>query len=236
LHHTSEFQASTSAAFLTMVNEQLTGICPLCSSGDTPFFHRDSHREYLRCENCGLVFVPSQYFLSSEAEKACYDLHQNNPADANYRRFLSRLAQPLIKLLRPGARGLDFGSGPGPTLSLMLAEAGYPTTIYDPLYEPNAAVWQDEYDFITASEVIEHLHRPMSDLQRLWKVLKPGGCLGIMTKRVFDAAAFAAWHYKDDPTHVVFFSEETFAWLARRWSAELQVVGDDVVLIRKPDL
>jgi SAM-dependent methyltransferase len=215
-----------------MVTEYPPGHCPLCSSGDVAFFHRDRRREYLRCEDCGLVFVPSRYFLPADAEKACYDRHQNNPADMGYRRFLDRLARPLIERLAPGARGLDFGSGPGPTLSLMLAEAGYPTAIYDPIYEPNAAVWDDEYDFITASEVVEHLHRPMLELQRLWTALKPGGWLGIMTKRVLNVTAFAKWHYKRDPTHVVFFSKETFIWLAHEWTAELQFIGDDVVFLQ----
>jgi len=231
------FPTTTSGAlFPTMKNEHSPGSCPLCDSGDAACFHRDHHREYLRCDNCGLVFVPPRYFLSPEAEKAYYDLHQNNPLDPGYRRFLNRLARPLIERLPPGARGLDVGSGPGPTLSLMLAEVGYPTAFYDPIYEPNAAVWNDEYDFITASEVVEHLHRPMSDLQRIWMVLKPGGCLGIMTKRVLNVTAFAQWHYKSDPTHVVFFSEETFTWLAQEWSANLQFVGDDVVLMQKPKL
>jgi SAM-dependent methyltransferase len=219
-----------------MMNEYPSANCPLCSSGGTGLFHRDSRREYLRCEVCGLVFVPSRYFLSPEAEKACYDLHQNNPADAGYRKFLDRLAQPLIERLTPGARGLDFGCGPGPTLSPMLAEAGFPTAIYDPFYEPNAAVWRDEYDFVTASEVVEHLHHPMSDLDRLWTVLKPGGSLGIMTKRVLHQTAFVKWHYKNDPTHVTFFSEEAFLWLAGRWSAELRLVGPDVVFLRKPEV
>jgi SAM-dependent methyltransferase len=200
----------------------------------TEFFHRDIRREYLRCSECGLVFVPSQFFLSADAEKACYDQHENRPDDPEYRRFLGRLFQPLIEKLTPGARGLDFGSGPGPTLSRMLDEAGFPTAIFDPFYAPDEIVWQDHYDFVTASEVVEHLHRPMKELQRIWTVLRPSGWLGIMTKRVLNQTTFAKWHYKNDPTHVVFFGEETFAWLARRWSAELQIVGPDVVLLWKP--
>jgi 2-polyprenyl-3-methyl-5-hydroxy-6-metoxy-1,4-benzoquinol methylase len=89
------------------------------------------------------------------------------------------------------------------------------------------------YDFITASEVVEHLHHPRFELERLWSALRPRGILGIMTKRVRDQHAFANWHYKNDPTHVIFFSEATFVWLSRYWSAELQVVGPDVVLFRK---
>lgn len=209
--------------------------CPLCASGRTKLFHCDARREYIRCGQCRLVFVPSRYFLSTEDEKSCYDLHHNDPADAAYRRFLGRLFNPLVEKLSPGARGLDFGSGPGPTLSRMLTEAGFATAIYDPFYAPDASVWSVQYDFVTASEVVEHLHRPLADLSRMWNVLKLGGWLGIMTKRVRDAAAFAGWHYKNDPTHVIFFTEATFAWLASHWSAELEIIGPDVVLLRKPD-
>lgn len=208
--------------------------CPLCGGSRTSPFHRDTRREYHRCGVCGLVFVPARYFLSAEDEKRYYDRHQNHPADAGYRRFLGRLFEPLTQRLDAGARGLDFGSGPGPTLSRMLTEAGYPTAIYDPFYAPSTAVWHDRYDFVTASEVVEHLHRPMDELTRVWHVLRPGGWLGMMTKRVRDAAAFATWHYKNDPTHVSYFAESTFAWLATHWSAEVQIVGPDVVLLRKP--
>ena len=208
--------------------------CPLCATVRPELFHRDMRRDYFCCDICQLVFVPKQYFLSPTAEKARYDQHQNSPDDVNYRRFLSRLCNPLMSRLAPGDRGLDFGCGPGPTLSRMLAEAGYPTAIYDPIYEPNADVWRDQYSFVVASEVVEHLHQPLADLQRIWSVLKPAGWLGIMTKRLGHAAAFAEWHYKNDPTHVAFFAEATFIWLAAHWRAKLEVVGPDVVLLQKP--
>lgn len=178
--------------------------------------------------------MPPQFFYTIAAERAYYDLHQNNPQDAGYRRFLSRLFQPMVARLSPSAEGLDFGSGPGPTLSLMLAEAGFSTAIYDLHYHDDPAVWERDYDFITASEVVEHLHQPRDELERLWRHLKPGGKLGVMTKRRFAAMAFGTWHYKSDPTHVLFFSDATFNWLCEQWSATLELIGSDVVIIAKP--
>ncbi|MEW4567873.1 class I SAM-dependent methyltransferase [Tautonia sp. JC769] len=209
-------------------------VCPLCLGSVLVAYHRDRLRHYVSCEDCGLVHVPADAFLSGEDEKAYYDLHRNDPADEGYRRFLSRLAVPMMRRLAPGASGLDFGSGPGPALSIMLREAGFPTRIYDPIYAPDSEAWQHSYDFITASEVVEHLRALRTDLERLWQVLKPGGWLGIMTKRVWGRQAFSTWHYKDDPTHVAFFAERTFVWLARHWSARLEVIGPDVVLLNKP--
>ncbi|WP_152050146.1 class I SAM-dependent methyltransferase [Tautonia marina] len=208
-------------------------LCPLCDGIRLEPFHQDRVREYLRCGECGLVFVLPESFLSVEDEKAYYDLHQNDPADVAYRRFLSRLSVPLIQRLSPGASGLDFGSGPGPTLAQMLTESGFPTRNYDPIYAPDHQVWNHSYDFVAASEVVEHLQSPRAELERIWQILKPGGWLGIMTKRVWDLQAFTTWHYKNDPTHVIFFSEQTFVWLARHWSATLEIVGPDVVLLQK---
>ena len=206
--------------------------CPLCLEAEgEPFF--EDRRSYFRCPLCRLVFVPPHQLPSAETEKAEYDKHQNSPDDPGYRRFLGRLFEPLVALLEPGSRGLDFGSGPGPTLSVMFEEAGYRMAIYDPFYAPDPSAFARRYDFVTASEVVEHLHRPRAELERLWSRLRPGGILGIMTKRVLDREAFSRWHYKNDPTHVCFFSVETFEWLAQHWRAELTVCGADVVLLAR---
>lgn len=207
--------------------------CSLCFAEDPKLFHQDQRRIYLRCPVCSLVFVPPAYFLSPAAEKAEYDRHKNSPADPGYRRFLGRLYEPLVTHLPANSQGLDFGSGPGPTLSVMLEEAGHQVALYDSFYAPDTCVFERSYAFITASEVVEHLHHPYRELQRLWACLSPAGWLGIMTKRVRNQEAFARWHYKNDPTHVCFFSEATFHWLAQHWQANLMVVGADVVLFQK---
>ena len=166
-------------------------------------------------------------------EKAAYDHHQNSPTDPEYRRFLSRLFLPLNKCLAPGSHGLDFGSGPGPTLSIMLEEVGHTVTLYDHFYAKNPIVLQQPYDFVTATEVVEHLHDPATILPMLWNLLRVGGHLGFMTKLVRDHPAFTTWHYKNDLTHVCFFSRETFTWLANQWRAELEFSQNDVILFSK---
>ena len=227
--------------------------CPLCGGGETAPYHRDKARDYWCCHICGLVFVPPGQHLSAEAEKACYDQHDNRPDDPAYRRFLDRLFTPLNQRLAPNSRGLDFGCGPGPTLSVMFEEAGHRVALYDPFYAPDKSVLAagsgqpdqpDQYDFITLSEVAEHLAQPGKELDHLWSLLAPGGWLGIMTKRVASPPtikslkAFTSWHYINDPTHICFFADATFRWLANRWSATgapatLTIAGNDVVLLQK---
>lgn len=208
--------------------------CPLCQHDLIIFYHQDARRSYHQCRRCALVFVPPAERLSPVAEKAYYDLHQNDPRDVGYRNFLSRLFTPMCERVPVPAKGLDFGSGPGPALSLMFAEAGYDMAIYDPCYAPDSSVLQQRYDLVTASEVVEHLFRPGEVLAQLYGLLRPGGWLGLMTKMVIDQAAFSGWHYKRDPTHVCFFSRETFAWWADQFGCDVSFCGQDVILLRKP--
>jgi hypothetical protein len=206
----------------------------LCGVPADSVFHRDPDRDYLACDRCRLVFVPSTQLPSAQTERAVYDLHQNDPGDAGYRAFLGRLFHPLRDRLRPGSLGLDFGSGPGPTLSVMFEEAGHAMRIYDPFYAPDRTVFDQRYDFITVTEVLEHVHHPAAELARLWNCLNPGGWLGVMTKMAIDPARFARWHYRLDPTHVRFYSRPTFEWLARHWNATADFVAADAVIFQKP--
>lgn len=206
--------------------------CPLCDALGSDFL-RDRRRAYLRCGRCLLVWVPAAFLLSPAQEKAEYDLHQNNVDDPAYRGFLGRLATPLLQRLSPGCSGLEFGCGPGPALAAMLREAGHRVTLYDPFYFPDPAALEGRYDFITATEVVEHLHRPGAELRRLWRLLRPGGTLGIMTRLVRDREAFSTWHYKNDPTHVCFFSRDTWHWWARCHAASVVFPQADVILLAK---
>ena len=141
--------------------------CPLCLTVGAKPYAEDQTRRYLRCLRCRLVFVTSDQHLSPEAEKAIYDHHQNSPDDHNYRKFLSRLTKPLTKLIAPQSQGLDFGCGPGPTLSVMMAEQGYQMSVYDLYYADDPQVLKGQYDFITSTEVVEHLASPRQELNNL---------------------------------------------------------------------
>lgn len=105
--------------------------------------------------------------------------------------------------------------------------------VYDHFYAREPGVFSQKYQFITATEVVEHLHKPRMELERLWRCLVPGGVLGIMTKLALEREEFARWHYKNDFTHVCFFSRTTFRWLAAEWQAEITFPANDVIFIHK---
>ncbi len=163
-----------------------------------------------------------------------YRLHQNDPDDPKYRAFLSRLAEPLLSRLEPNREGLDYGCGPGPALARMLAEAGHAVHLYDPFFYPDDTALTRRYDFITCTEAAEHFHRPFQEFVRLDGLLRPGGWLAVMTSFQTDDSRFADWHYRRDPTHVVFYRKETFLRLAEDFGWECTVPRLDVVLLKRP--
>ncbi|NIT13042.1 MAG: methyltransferase domain-containing protein [Candidatus Dadabacteria bacterium] len=207
--------------------------CPLCKSKDTSDFYTDNARIFLQCAYCDLIFVPDKYHLNPEEEKKRYDLHQNSPEDKGYRKFLSRLAIPLNERLKANSHGLDFGSGPGPALQIILEEMGHTVDIYDQFYAPYKNVLQKKFDFLTATEVFEHLRKPIETIEFIWKLLKPHGILGVMTNLLIDKGAFSSWHYITDRTHICFYSEKTFNWLAEKLKARIEFIEDDVILLYK---
>lgn len=213
--------------------------CILCNSSKIRLFYKDVSEhyasDYYQCQNCRLIFAAPKDRPDTDEEFARYETHENDPDDEGYRRFLRQLADPLTLLLEPESKGLDFGSGPGPTLNIIFEERGHEMQLYDPFYADDPSVFEDTYDFITATEVVEHLHNPGKEFDRLWHCLRPGGYLGIMTKPADDdRQTFADWHYRRDVTHVTFYTKDTFRWLADKWGASLTFHGNRVIILQKP--
>lgn len=209
----------------------MASACPLCGGGSAPF-HR-SDRDFLRCGTCALTFVPAEQHEDPEDERARYATHQNSPADKGYRDFLDRLLAPLAAHLPPGARGLDFGSGPGPTASVMMRECGFVMRDYDPFFAPNEVPLRETYAFVTCTEVVEHFRRPAEHFKTLDALLEPGGVLGVLTGVLEDDAAFPAWWYHRDATHIAFYRPETLAWIARRFGWTLDRPSRDAAIFVK---
>jgi SAM-dependent methyltransferase len=166
---------------------------------------------------CALVFVDPQEHPSTDAECARYLQHQNRPDDAGYLSFLDPVVQAVRRTIKPGARGLDFGSGPAPVLAGLLTATGYRMRCHDPFFADQPAALADRYDFVVANEVIEHFREPAKEFETLEKLLCADARLFLRTGRPpRDETAFLDWHYLSDPTHLAFYHPETIAWIAAR--------------------
>lgn len=207
--------------------------CPLCGA-PAPFAAvADMRKRTLRaCPRCRLVFAATADLPAAAAEKERYARHRNGPGDAGYVAFLRQALEPALPFLKPEMRGLDFGCGHTPTLHLLLAAAGRHCENYDPFFFP---AWPEGlFDFLFATEVVEHFHYPAAGWTRMLALLKPGGLLTIMTAPWEDLEAFATWGYASDETHVAFYHRDTFAWLCAHFGlADLNRGNPRVRVLRR---
>ena len=104
--------------------------------------------------------------------------------------------------------------------------------IYDPFFFPEKP--QRKYDLVTCTEAIEHVFCPQAVWGDLVQLLNTGGHLCMMTKFHPGSSAFPSWWYRRDPTHVSFYSPQTFTWIERYYPLKLVMInGVDVVVFRK---
>lgn len=202
--------------------------CLLCESPQPAPFKvlRKPERSYYHCADCDLIFMAPAERMTSQDEKARYDLHQNED-QAGYRAFLAPLIKEVDLFAEKAQRlprdisALDFGCGPTAFLGSTLVGKGYHVTNYDLFYFPDQDALRKTYHVITSTEVWEHFHDPRVEIERQLRLLKTGGILAVMTSAHKGEAHFHDWHYRRDLTHVTFFSEKTMTWLAEHFKLQV---------------
>lgn len=192
--------------------------CLLCHSETTINYTSINNIIYLKCNICKTVFKHPKHFISPEAEKEHYAKHHNDIEDIHYQQFVSPIFKSVIQNFPNYSKGLDFGSGTGPVIKKLLTEKGYQIALYDPFFHADISVLQQKYNFIVCCEVVEHFHHPHKEFKLLKKLLMPGGKLFCMTELIPINIPFEEWYYIKDPTHVIFYSEESLTWIKKRQS------------------
>jgi hypothetical protein len=195
--------------------------CPLCSSEKSSLFFKDKIRDYYECEDCSLLFVRRDQLITEIEEKMRYELHENSESNESYRNYLTDIKQGVIDFLSPLQRGLDFGCGESLFMASLFEDDGIFVDSYDVFFHKNLNVFNHKYDFIILSEVIEHFRRPDHELSRLLKLLNPNGKIFIKTKLFdLDKDQFPSWYYKNDPTHIQFFTQKTLRFMKTYFDLE----------------
>lgn len=210
------------------------GSCRVCRNSELGRFACIDGKDYWHCNSCEAVFLDEACLPNRVDEHTHYCRHENDVNNPRYRAFVSRLGDPLLQHLKPGSEGLDYGCGPGPALAAILCEHGHAVSLYDPFFHTSIAALARQYDFVICCEVAEHFHQPHVEFARLDKLLRPGGFLGLMTSFRANDRPFANWHYRHDPTHVVFYREATLRSIAARFGWTCEVPRKDVAIMRKP--
>jgi hypothetical protein len=212
--------------------EKESAQCLLCASDQTEFFFKDKFRAYRHCQICSIIFVPESFHVTRESEKARYEEHNNDPDDIRYRQFLERIAVPIRDHYESGSKGLDFGCGSTTLLADILIEDGFEMEVFDAFYEKDKSVLDEKYDFIVSTEVVEHLNNPLTEFKKLLGMLNGEGILAVMTSLFDETIDFKTWHYKNDRTHIGFYSIETFDWLVGKLGLNYRQIEKDIFLFR----
>ena len=102
------------------------------------------------------MFVPPEFWLDENDERARYAHHDNSLANEGYVKFLGQVADVVAGLGAGQPRVLDFGSGEKAVLAEILRQRGFDCVAYDPLCSKGQAALRDRYDIVVLCEVIEH--------------------------------------------------------------------------------
>lgn len=185
--------------------------CPLCQELTSQ--QLEFSPQFYSCSNCGSVFRDPAFFLSSELEKERYLLHQNNVEDQGYQAFVLPMVEAVCQSFSPASSGLDFGAGTAPVVAKLLSDRNYEIKFWDPYFHPDASVLHMTYDFVICCEVMEHFYDPVKEFKLMKNALGMGGKIFCMTNLLPKKMAFKDWYYKNDKTHVLFYSEENLKWI-----------------------
>lgn len=208
--------------------------CLLCQreAVSDPFFESPYH-PFFYCAYCGTIFRDPVTFLTPEAEKERYLEHNNDPEDSGYQQFISPIVKAVTKDFKSSSKGLDYGAGTGPVIAGLLREQEFEIVMYDPFFHPNTPALMQAYDFIVDCEVIEHFYRPMDEFKKLYDLLRPKGRLYCMTDPTDNCDDFAQWHYKDDPSHVLFYNRGNLEWICRQVGFSTLTIDDRLIVFEK---
>jgi len=191
--------------------------CILCNTKLLEPIHNEKPHRFYDCHCCGSIVRSTDTFPNDSIEIERYESHNNDVNDPRYQKFVSPITQAVqTDFDAQNSLGLDFGAGTGPVITKVLKDIGYHLNLYDPFFHPDTSVLNQNYDYIVCCEVIEHFHQPLKEFQLLKELLKPHGKLYCMTDIFRNQIAFENWYYKNDPTHVIFYTEKSLQWIQNK--------------------
>lgn len=221
--------------------------CELCGNSKSRelFFAIDHFSEsgdrYLlvQCINCGLVYVsprPTAETISLCYPDSYYSAHVSHIKDAQHKltQIERRRIRDIQRFTVPG-RILDVGCGNGHFLSVAKG-AGW-STLGVEMSAAMAEIARRQYgleiieggfleselpvgrfDTVTMWGVLEHLHHPKAALDKVHRILRPGGLFVVLTPSI-DSTQFrlfgANWPLLDVPRHLYQFSRATLCQIVK---------------------
>jgi len=206
--------------------------CSLCNS-ETKHFLTFRKKDYHKCSNCDAIFMLPEFFVSLETEKNRYELHSDGSDNPGYLSFIKPITDYVKNNFTTQDKGLDFGAGHSVVIADLLNRSSLNVKIFDPFFHNYQELLNDKYDYIIACEVVEHFHNPLKEFTLLYSMLNPNGKLIIMTDPLRETTIFSNWYYKNDETHVFFYSLKTFQFIKENFQFKELMINDRLIVLKK---
>jgi len=211
--------------------------CPLCGadSAEAPLFRQKT--DIVQCQSCSLVYLRTH--PDEEATMLYYqqyaDDHSHMRLPKNFEDIRSSglrrdyFMQELLNYVKPPGNLLDIGCGWGAFLA-NAREKGFTPYGVDVCHKaanfastvlgiPTVCDQLDDcqfteamFDVLVVIHTLEHLMSPAAALDRMRKILKPGGVLAGIVPNIGGFCSLTMkekWQWLDENTHYVHFTPET---------------------------
>lgn len=226
-------------------------LCPVCGAPTEPAGVKQSAtRAYhlRRCASCGFAYVgdpdvhadpyDDAYYRGEGADPLVDYLFDTDHPQRTIRQLEWRGTLAVVESVKSvgsGTRWLDYGCGTGGFVR-WLGQRGIAATGYDqgrgfalarergiPVLDDAQLDNAGPFDVVTAIEVLEHVGDPQPAIDRIARLLAPGGVFFYTTGNAArHADSLPAWSYVVPEIHVAFFEPRTMARMLH--AAGLQTV------------
>lgn len=230
---------------INMQNNQNKDIkCILCGRAAFRIKGKKNGYQVIIC-NCGLVFINpqplpevtekiyNQEYFSGGSNFGYQGINYLGKENEDWFKYIPGLTLKKIeKHLKHKGRLLDIGCAVGHFLETArnngwgvsgielskfareYAEKRLNINIYTTLEQ--SPFKNNDFDVITAFEIIEHTHNPANFLRKASSLLKEGGILGVSTPNLSNSKTsktFMKWNYLTPPEHLFYFDKKTITKL-----------------------
>lgn len=221
------------------VKKTIDGVCPVCDSKDYEKYWAMNGYRLARCLNCGMVWdmfppenlelVYSKNYFVNENPKGGYANYFEG-MNINKRTFYERI-QRINKRVLSKDKMLDVGSALGDSLT-EAKKLGW-KNVYGVELSAYAATESRKrglniktgnlksakfpsnyFDVVTLQDVIEHVSDPKKEMLEIYRVLKPGGFVFIVTPDVsgiWSKILGHLWYHYKPGEHIMYFSQKSLA-------------------------
>jgi len=215
-------------------SEKPLRVCPACSSHKARKVGIKNELEIVKCQNCRSLYCPYMPWYTSERYYVDYYSHHGLDEPPVVIKRLKEITRGFSKH-RQTNRLLDVGCGGGLLLEAARENGwdalGIDVSISSVEHVRNLGfevfhgelkdvnLDSEQFDVISAAEIVEHLFDPLTVLKEAHRLLRPGGLLWITTPHANSLAARLMkldWKLVCPPEHLQLFSVRGLRTLLRQ--------------------